>query len=252
MNDPLTMAATLGLVTVRTGGLSLVAPILGARGTPAPVRLALAAGLGLLALPTIHLPERLMQSEGAYAEALLTEALVGICLGMAAMFLFESVSLAGSLMESQMGLGFAQMVSPEGDRQEGLLGQYGRMLALPVFFTLGGHLELLRALVLSYRLVPPGGLPTVQSWLPEALALGSGMLVVAFRMALPVAAALFLADVALGLVGRAVAGVNVFTVGFSVKIALGLAVLFISLEGILLLFAGEARGLLESSLQMVR
>lgn len=252
MNDPLTFAATLGIVTVRTGGLALVAPIMGARGTPAPVRLALACGLGLLALPTITVPEGLLANEGSYALALASEALVGICLGMSAMLLFEAVSLAGSLTESQMGLGFAQMVSPEGDRQEGLLGQYGRMLALPVFFVLGGHIELLRALVLSYRLVPPGGLPEVHSWLPEALALGSGMLVLAFRMAMPVAAALLLSDVALGLVGRAVSGVNVFSVGFSLKIALGLTVLIASLEGVLLLFAADARRLLETSLQLVQ
>lgn len=252
MSDPLTFAATLGLVTVRTGGLSLVAPILGARGTPPPVRLGLACGLGLLALPAVQMPARLLESEGAYAMALVSEALVGVCLGMSAMFLFEAVSLAGCLAESQMGLGFAQMVSPEGDRQEGLLGQYGRMLAFCLFFAVGGHLELMRALAISYRLVPPGGVPEVQSWLPEALALGSGMLVLAFRMALPVAAALLLSDVALGLVGRAVAGVNVFSVGFSLKIGLGLAVLMASLEGVLLLFAADARGLLESSLQLLQ
>ena len=53
--------------------------------------------------------------------------------------------------------------------------------------------------------------------------------VMALELAGPVLAALFLADVALGLVARTIPQMNVFTVGFPLKIALGLIALGMTL-----------------------
>ena len=55
------------------------------------------------------------------------------------------------------------------------------------------------------------------------------MFTIAFQMAIPVVATLFLVDVALGIVARTVPQLNIFVVGFPIKIAVSFIVLFIVL-----------------------
>ena len=51
------------------------------------------------------------------------------------------------------------------------------------------------------------------------------MFMIAFQMALPVVGSLFLVDVALGIVARTVPQLNIFVVGFPVKIAVSFIML---------------------------
>ena len=53
----------------------------------------------------------------------------------------------------------------------------------------------------------------------------SGTFLLGVRIALPVIAATFLTDVALGIVSRAVPQINVFITGYPVKIAVGMLTL---------------------------
>ena len=51
------------------------------------------------------------------------------------------------------------------------------------------------------------------------------MFVIAFQMSIPVVASLFLVDIALGIIARTVPQLNIFVVGFPVKIAVSFIVL---------------------------
>lgn len=53
------------------------------------------------------------------------------------------------------------------------------------------------------------------------------MFIIGFQMSVPVVASLFLIDVALGIVARTVPQMNIFVVGFPVKILAGIIILFI-------------------------
>lgn len=53
------------------------------------------------------------------------------------------------------------------------------------------------------------------------------MFVIAFQMSIPVVASLFLVDIALGIIARTVPQLNIFVVGFPVKIAVSFIVLII-------------------------
>lgn len=58
------------------------------------------------------------------------------------------------------------------------------------------------------------------------------------RIALPVVAALFLTDVALGIVARAVPQINVFFVGFPLKVGLGVLLLAVVMPAFVVFIAG--------------
>jgi len=126
---------------------------------------------------------------------------------------------------------------------------YG-LFAVLLFFLLDAHHMFVRGVFASFELVPLGA----SGFHPEVAASVAGVVgrvfVMALELAGPVLAALFLTDVALGLVARTIPQMNVFTVGFPLKIALGLVALGLTLP----LFAGVLErqfGALEGSVRQL-
>ena len=95
------------------------------------------------------------------------------------------------------------------------------MVALLAFLTLDGHLHLLRALADSFVLIPPGGFVMKGQLVQTVLELSGGMFVLALKIAAPVMAAIFMVELALALMGRAAPQMNLMTMGFPIKIAVG-------------------------------
>jgi flagellar biosynthetic protein FliR len=164
------------------------------------------------------------------------EFLVGLGCGLVFRFLFAGVQMAGNLVAIQMGFGMATLLDPQTQAQNTLLAEMLVLLATLIFLTMNGHHVLLRLLARSYQEVPletsislPGGLFT---YVPS---LGCLMYNLAVQLLAPVLALLFLTQLALGLVARAVPQIQVMIVGFPLTIALGL--FFLSLT---LMVAGPA------------
>lgn len=161
---------------------------------------------------------------------------MGLGCGLVFRFLFAGVQMAGNLVAIQMGFGMATLLDPQTQAQNTLLAEMLVLLATLIFLTMNGHHVLLRLLARSYQEVPletsialPGGLFT---YVPS---LGCLMYNLAVQLLAPVLALLFLTQLALGLVARAVPQIQVMIVGFPLTIALGL--FFLSLT---LMVAGPA------------
>ena len=100
--------------------------------------------------------------------------------------------------------------------------------------TLNGHHWLARGIAGSFAIVPLGAAQIGAEIPALASDLGTSVLVMGLRIAGPVMAALLLADLAFGLVARAVPQINVFLVGIPAKIALGLGVAAVAAPALLL------------------
>src|SRR5205814_5602043 len=112
-----------------------------------------------------------------------------------------------------------------------------------LFFVLDAHHIFVRGVFASFQLAPlgaPGFNPTVAGSLSAAVGQTFTM---SLELAGPVMAALFLADLALGLVARTLPQMNVFTVGFPLKIVLGLATLGATLSLLASVLARQFGGL---------
>lgn len=89
---------------------------------------------------------------------------------------------------------------------------------------------LLNGIFYSYQFIPldQASFGFANANLAEYIAKSFSMLfLIAFQISVPVVAVLFLVDVALGIVARTVPQMNVFVVGFPIKIAVSFIVLFI-------------------------
>lgn len=212
----------------RIGAMLLAMPLFGGPGVPQHVKIGLAGLIALLLAPVIA-PGPVPETLFALATTAAREILVGLSMGFVVSLFFFALQLAGQLMDVPIGFGMVNVLDPHFGGQVPILGQFQNVLAVLVYFSIGGHHGLFRALADSYSLVPMGG-AVWNGGLAHVVVDGvSSMFFLGVRIGLPVMAAAFLTDVALGIVNRAVPQINVFITGYPIKVALGLFVVVIVL-----------------------
>lgn len=214
------------LVLTRVGTVFLLSPYSGLPFIPGMVRVSAAlavTGLLVIADPAARTAGAL--GPGPLGLGLLGEVAAGLLLVLGLGLTFYSAQLAGSVVDYQMGYGFAAVADPNQPSPTPMLGRFYYYTAMAVFLAMGGDRAFLATVWASFRLMPPGGvllgehLPlALGSRAAEALALG-------VQLAAPVLAALFLTDILLGTVARSMPQLNPFFIGMPVKALAGLLVL---------------------------
>jgi flagellar biosynthetic protein FliR len=224
MHNLITQWQNFLLVSLRASCLLLFCPPWDSRFIPVPVRLFSVLGLSLALTPVVSssLPP-FPATWGAGVILVLREFLIGLGWGLVFHFIFAGIQMSANLVAIQMGFGMATVLDPQTQAQNTLLAKMLVLLATLIFLTMNGHHVLLRLLVQSFQEVPmeasmslPGSL---FAYVPS---LGGLMYNLAVQLLAPVLAVLFLTQVALGLVARAVPQIQVMIVGFPLTIALGL------------------------------
>ena len=209
------------LATIRISAWLAVAPPFNTRSIPAMVKVALALALALPVAPRLAAqappPETF-----AVITAALFQVVVGLTLGFLAQLLFSAVQAAGELIDLASGYTLATLYDPLSNVSTSMFGRVYQLVAVTLLFALNGHLLLLRGFMTSYDVFPLQ--PVSISALATAVTDNVGMFfVAALEIAAPVVVVLFLAELALGLVSRAVPSLNVFAMSFPAKILLTLS-----------------------------
>ena len=126
--------------------------------------------------------------------------------------------------------------------QISIIGTFKNLLALVTFLLIDGHHVVLYALAESFAMVPLGGIQLTEMLARGLIDMTAGVFVMAVKMAAPVVTALFLTSLALGIMARTVPQMNVFIVGFPLKIGVGMGMLAFALplfQTVLIKFFGE-------------
>jgi flagellar biosynthesis protein FliR len=212
------------LVLSRVSPLFLLAPPFNSTMVPMRARAIIATGIAVglspLALHGQHIPGEAMQ----IIELVLKEVIIGLGFAMAIACLFAAVDTAGSLIDSQIGLSYGSLINPVDNTQSGSMSQLYSMVGILVFIVIDGESWVIRGLAKTYELVPMLELPSLSKLTASVASAFSGIFGAALEVAAPVMLALILTDVAFGVVSRVVPQLNIFAVGFPVKIIVGLLV----------------------------
>ena len=158
------------------------------------------------------------------------QMIIGFAMGFSMRLVFSAVDLAGTMVSTQMGLGFATAYDPQSTSQTPVISEFLGMLALLMFMAINGHLMVLATLTQSFTALPiGGGLPGSASWLnianAGAIVFSSGLL-----LALPIVVTLLITNVALGVLGRVAPQLNLMAIGFPITLVLGLLAIFTSMS----------------------
>ncbi|WP_374031218.1 flagellar biosynthetic protein FliR [Bdellovibrio bacteriovorus] len=157
------------------------------------------------------------------------ELIVGLALGFLTRLFFFVVSMTGDLVSMSIGLSAAQLYNPMMGSQGGVIEQFYSAMATLVFLAINGHHMLISAIAQSYELVPVSSLALNFGPFAEIAVFGQVAFVMAIKMCAPVLVAILIANLAMGILGRAVPQINVLVTSMPVTIMLGMAVVFICL-----------------------
>ncbi len=174
------------------------------------------------------------------------ELLVGAVLGFFVNIMLQVFSLAGEVVDMQIGLSMARSYDPTYGNA-GLMTQLYSYWFMLYFFAVGGHLSYIELFSISYETIPIGfdnfninvGYLLVQ-YFQTVLTLG-------LKLAMPVVAASIVTEFCVGVMMKAVPTIHVFVINIQLKLLVGFIVLAASC-GMVSEFMGEMMGLMFTNL----
>lgn len=211
------------LVFIRISTFVFLMPIFSSKIIPLPVKALFSVILTWIITPLINIPlSHFPTSALGFFLIVLQELFVAMTLALFLRFVFAGLQVAGQMVGIQMGLSIANIMDPQTGTQSVVIAQFAYMIALLLFLVTNGHHAIIRAVVESFSLLPPGRLFLSKSVYEMIMLLGQEMFVLSIKLMAPVMALLFLSQVALGILAKLVPQINMLIVSFSINVALGL------------------------------
>lgn len=227
----------LALVLVRIGAFVTFLPLFGGQAVPRLVKIGMVLSLSVFWVPEVAAQglQRWMFAPPGWAIFVLIvgkEALLGAVLGYAFGLFLLPARIAGEYLTQELGLSFGNLVDPGSGVSGGAITLFLDMTSALLFLVLDIHHVLLAVFHATFTLYPLGG-PAVQ--LSPENAVVAAQLVQHWGLSLiaPVGLTLFLTTIILALMARSSPQMNMFAVGFPLRILVGLLALLLLLPGII-------------------
>jgi flagellar biosynthesis protein FliR len=131
-----------------------------------------------------------------------------------------------------MGLSLAAIYDPAFEDQSTVIEQIAFWIALVAFLAMGGHRQIISAVVYSYKTVPIGsGGISVDIMLNTSIGALQASFHAAARVAMPGLVAFFVTTITSGLMSRSMPQLNMMTVGIPLNLLVGFAMVMMGLGG---------------------
>lgn len=232
---------TFLLILMRMIGLFIVSPIFGRRNIPAYFKMGFSLLMAVILANTIQYYgeyENILQ----YTLVLVKEFLAGLAIGFISYMMFTAIYVAGQIIDMQIGFGMVNVIDPMSNIEVPVTANFYFIMCMLIFLAVNGHHAVIKAIFDSYEIIPVGNAVFGEAFANNVIMIFSRLFVVGFKIAAPVAASLLVADVALGIVSKAIPQLNVFIVGMPLKIILGIGVMIVTIPGFILLLEGLFNG----------
>ncbi|MER2009545.1 MAG: flagellar biosynthetic protein FliR [Psychrobacillus sp.] len=234
MEEIIPSLTVLLLIIARVSAFMITLPLFSHRTIPATHKIAFAVILSWMMYYTMDVSP--FDINGEYILLIIKEVMVGLFVGLLAYIILSAIQIAGGFIDFQMGFAIANVIDPQTGAQSPLIGQFLNIIALLLLLALNGHHLLLDGIFYSYQFIP---METTwlafgqENYVEFIMKTFAGVFAVAFQMSIPIVATLFLVDIALGITARTVPQLNIFVVGFPIKIGVTFIVLLVMM-GVLL------------------
>lgn len=224
---------------IRISVLITMMPVIGYQGVDARVKVLFSVMLTLVVFP--YATELSNLSDGtiaAFFAYALNEVIIGLVAGFLTMFVFYAFQYAGELMSLQMGLTMLSMMDPTTQVNLSALSRLKYIFLMLIFLMIGGHIFLVEAIKISFDVVPLGEVNFASFASVTRLVIDHTheILEIGLKAGAPVVVTLFVIDCGLGIIARTVPQMNIFLVGFPLKILVGFIVFMIVLGYVTNLF----------------
>ncbi|MGR5146710.1 flagellar biosynthetic protein FliR [Photobacterium alginatilyticum] len=209
----------------RIAAMMMVMTFFGARFVSPRIRLYLAVTITFAvmpALPKVPTDIELLSIGGFLTTA--QQVVIGVSMGLVTQFVTQTFVLLGQILGMQSSLGFASMVDPANGQNTPVLGQFYMFLAVMLFLATDGHLTMLNMVVLSFKTLPIGESMLQPVDYYQLAGWFGHMFKAGLNMALAGIIALLTVNLSFGVMTRAAPQLNIFSLGFSFALLLGLVI----------------------------
>ena len=239
LNDLSGLAFVYILVFARTGAMVMLLPgIGGGAGVPPRVRLLLALAISLALTPELaHLyPVQAPTNMFALGVTVVQEVVAGLLVGAMAQIIMSALTVAGSLIATQLGLAYAQQLDPSMGEQNAVVGNFLTLLGTVLIFATNLHHLAIGAVQGSYTLLPPGAPLPTGDMAELTVRLVSGSFLLGVQLAAPFLILGFAVNAAMGLLARMMPQLQVFFIAAPINIVSGFLLMMLVLSAMMTLF----------------
>ena len=218
------------LLSLRMTVAVALSPALASYGLPVSVRLVLVFVLAALAQSASNAPSApTIQSPEQFVAAAAAEAFLGMLLGLGVHVVLAAFAIAGRILDVQIGFGIGSVFDPVTRSSQNVMGSLMSLVGVTLFFVTDAHLSLAAMLAGSLKLFPIGQFPAFGNPFPLVSAAGS-MFAMGLSLAAPVAVALVLTDLFVGITSRNMPQINVLVLSIPLKVLIAYFVLALSVR----------------------
>jgi flagellar biosynthetic protein FliR len=209
-----------------------LAPVIGSPNIVTELKVALTLTLAFVIAPLVSYDASMMPMHlFGFLFLAIGELIFGATLAFMVRLVLETANMAGEYLSFQMGMTMVNLMDPISGAQLPVVSRLVYIVFVLIFVYANGHLIIIKAVVDSFEVAPPGYL---YLWGPEIFtevmkAVGR-MYILAVKIAAPVVALLFCTKVSFGIVAKAVPQMQILFVGMPLFILAGLVILGISMD----------------------
>ncbi|MFT8406985.1 MAG: flagellar biosynthetic protein FliR [Liquorilactobacillus sp.] len=225
-----TQIQIIALLLCRIMSFIAIAPVFSQKAFPNLAKLILGFSLIVATYPEITS----FQKVDALVFLLLAfkEILVGLAMGYLSQLVFSAVTIAGQMIDFQVGFSIAQAYD---STFQILSSQFGRMyywLAVAIFFMMNLHQQLIKGVLESFKLINLTGGVADGATIQGVVRLFSQTIIMAIELAAPLVVAMMVVNILLGIISRAIPQVNVLMLSLSLQAGLSFLLILLILPNL--------------------
>lgn len=215
------------LVFGRTTALVGFFPMLSDLQVPRTVRVGVSLWITLAILPTIPVTGFMPGSVPELLVAILLETVVGALFAFMIRLVFAGITMGVQWIDSDIGFQVAQQINPLAGTPSSPFGTMALVTAALIFWSFGIFEDLIFIWARIFHILPPpvGMIPLRVG--DTVVEISARIFTSALEIAIPIVIIMFLVTLAIGLLARAVQGINIFFEAFTIKILVGMGVLIL-------------------------
>lgn len=210
------------LILVRISAFFFVAPIFSLKSVPFKVRAAISFFLTIIVAPIIGTSTVEYSSLIGLAGLVVKEFLVGILIGFFSDICIRIIGFAGQLMDTEIGFAMASVFDPVSNSQVTITGNLFTYLVMLTLLATNMHQYIIKAIVSSFRIIPITKAYFSPNLYKLMVNFMSDFFILGFRIVLPIFSAILIVNVVLAILAKVSPQMNMFVVGFQLKILVGL------------------------------
>ncbi|MCT4545401.1 MAG: flagellar biosynthetic protein FliR [Vallitalea sp.] len=231
INDPFTYLDVFLLIFVRMISFFISVPLFGMKSIPKVAKIAMAFFMAVIIINLYPMKIDVTSADIIpYAILVIKEFIVGWLIGFGAYLAFSIITLAGQLIDYQIGFTMVNVFDPLSQIQLTITGNLYYYLLLLMMLATNTHYFFIKALSESFKWIPIGKAVFRPKLYHSVLSFFTDYFVIALQIAAPMIGVMLIINVVLGILARATPQMNMFVIGLPLKLIVGLVVLLITLS----------------------